>query len=181
MRTPWLVAFSAGLAACGGGPGSFDGKVASYTLDVKDVAYVDFPTDEGVVATVVLADSDNLCDAIKGLQVPKNLTSLVIGLGKVGTNSVDYATTGKYTLEQGSLDVGGLYASAEFGKDDASCNQVMSATATSGSVEVTSLTRGKSMAGKFDLTFAGGSGTGDFDATFCDASPSDLNAPATCR
>ena len=194
MRTLLLIALASTLAACAGGPGNFDGTVAGNKLDVKDAIFFVQPftyngTSLGSVVAFGLASQTGSCDSLKANTATKNSAALTAALTvfEGGLAISDNLTDGSYRLfspvdainppPQGTRVFYGA-----FDQLDATCTDTTSQTglATSGSITVSSYTAGKTLSGSFDLQFGNDSGTGSFNATFCDYTPPTTPVTATC-
>jgi hypothetical protein len=167
------------LLAVGCGPGSFDGKVAGYPLEVRDAAFALIRDGNGRTVGLLLGMSDvpNLCELVKANRNPKNATTFAAWLFR---NSPDRAPlapeVGEYSVTTSLLPGAGNHAWASFDKVDSNCTDVIGndqSNGRSGLIKVTGLRAepGGSLSGDFDITFGSQNDKvkGAFNAAYCEA------------
>jgi hypothetical protein len=129
-------------------------------------------------AVVVISNSSNLCSLARAGRQPRNSQSLTMVLSDRGTNSAPTAP-GAFTIWVSGPQPTRL-AVAQYSQTDANCQQIQTATATSGAIIVDSLSSGGNMNGTFDFIFDSGDHvTGTFSATNCSALVSAIGT-STC-
>jgi hypothetical protein len=173
-----LVAAAAVSFACGGGVGvSVNGTVKGQSLKPADTvsAPVTVALTGGGTASlagVVISDVSGLCAKAGSNTTPKSAHILFLGAGDVNPTSFQItaaSTTGTYSIYGGSGAPPAKVAYASFFTFDSGCTQIttQSASATSGTVTLTSVNNG-SYSGNFDVTFDSGDHvTGSFSASNC--------------
>ncbi len=181
MRTTLLAVTALTLSACAGN--SFDGKVAGETLAIKSAVFLQNHDSSGkpTSASIYFADVDGSCDYVKANRQPKNGTYVGFFLFNRDSNGNEIAAgVGDYTvidlISLNGLTQKGDFASSNFVKDDASCNNVLSgssSTAKSGLLKVSSFKAetGGGISGSFDITYGDQADkvSGSFNADYCDA------------
>ena len=196
----FVVGISSALFACGG-PGSFDGTVSGVTLKPKETIFIrqpfqlslpgqTVPVTFGDAIGVLMSDQKGICDRLKNNTAVPGGVGLAIGLAVTqgGLSVSSDLTTGSYRLINPIVDAfstppqGTRLMYPVFDKLDDNCQGTLKTNgqASGGTVKVESFEAGKTLTGTFDLTFGGGDGKGDFNATFCDYEvPNNATAP-TC-
>lgn len=176
-----LAAAAAVCFACGGGVGvSVNGTVKGQSLKPADTVSapvtVTVPkpgggTTTATVAGVVISDVSGLCAKASSNTTPKSAHFLFLGAADVNPTSFQItaaSSAGTYSIYGGGAPPAKV-AEVVFYSYDATCTQIasQSATATSGTVILTSVNNG-SYSGNFDVTFDSGDHvTGSFSASNC--------------
>ncbi|TMA28567.1 MAG: hypothetical protein E6J78_05475 [Deltaproteobacteria bacterium] len=173
-----LVASAAVSLACGGGVNaSVNGTIKGQSLKPADTvsAPVTVALTGGGTASlagVVVSDVPGLCAKAASNTTPKSAHILFLGAGDVNPTSFQItaaSTAGTYSIYGGSGAPPAKVADVSFFSYDASCTEIttQSASATSGTVTLTSVNNG-SYSGNFDVTFDSGDHvTGSFSASNC--------------
>jgi hypothetical protein len=189
------VAIGGLTTGCNSGPGSFTGTVAGNSLEVKDAIFFTQPITQGTLSlgsgvVLLMSSQTGSCDMLKNNQLKANSTGFgsILGVAGGGLNIESNLTTGSYRILT-TTDLlnpppsGTRLAIPAFEKLDAQCQNSIgtSGDATSGTVNVDSFTNNKTLTGHFDLDFGTDSGTGDFNATFCDYQASTVETTPTCE
>ena len=189
-----VAACATGALACGSsapsssraaqGSLSVNGTFGGYSLAAQDaIAQIQTQTTAGVPITsadIVIASIASLCGGRAYADSP-SISFLDLNIGGPGTQIVP----GSYMLNGGN---DANFASAFFGREDASCNPTLSEVGMSGLITITGASA-TSLSGSFDAEFyraastgtAGGPTdhvTGTFDAAVCTAPPADGGAHA---
>jgi hypothetical protein len=178
-----LAACATGVLACGSsspssnraaqGATSVNGTFDGQSLAAQDaIAVVQTQTAAGAAITsadIVIASIGSLCNRARAYTATPSVGFLDFSVGGPGTQIVP----GSYMLNGGH---DAMFASALFGKEDASCNPTLSEVGMSGTVTITEASAA-SLSGSFDIEFyrtdsTGTVGsadhvTGTFDAALC--------------
>jgi hypothetical protein len=194
-RTVALAACATSALACGSsspsssraaqGAMSVNGTFGGYSLAAQDaIAQIQTQTTAGATITsadIVIASIASLCDRARTYTDSPGVSFLDFSIGGPGTQIVP----GTYMLNGGN---DAMFASAIFGREDASCVPTLSEVGMSGTITITGASP-TSLSGSFDAQFyqaasngtAAGSPdhvTGTFDASVCSAPATDGGAHA---
>jgi len=165
------------LLGCGSSPFTVNGSIHGNSLKPGDAISahgVLLMGGDPIHATVaVLSNASGLCSLADAGKLPKSSQFLTLTVGDQSTSTPPAA--GTYVIwSTGALPT--LLALADYWQTDASCSDIPAASATSGTITVTSVSNGH-LSGTFDLTFDSGDHvTGSFSAPDCET----FNVLATC-
>ncbi len=172
-----------------GGTTTVKGTVAGNVLAPKDSLFTIQKDSKGQIEAVYLfiSDQPNLCDSLNSNRTPKSQTALLFTLVNVdGVNKTNLpVTTGPYVVNSTGV-TNGLFAQANFEKDDATCKPVVVAYASpgmNGSLKIDQLDTGLAgrLTGSFDVALGQQADvlSGTIDAHLCPLSG--VSGAATCQ
>ncbi len=159
------------LLGCGSNPFTVNGSIRGNSLKSGDavsatgsVALGGSPINAGVV---VLSNTSGLCGLAVAGKEPKNSQFLILVVSDRNTNTAPTGA-GSYVIYSSGAQPTKL-AIAQYFQTDASCHEIQSTLATSGTITLTSVSNGN-LSGTFDLTFdTGDHVSGSFSAANCSA------------
>jgi hypothetical protein len=127
-------------------------------------------------AVILMSSASNLCSLARAGRQPRSSQFMTIILSDMGAPPT---APGAFTIWVSGTQPTRL-AFAQFSVTDANCQQIVTTTATSGTVNVGGVSSNGNISGNFDLFFDSGDHvTGSFSATNCSALVSGI-ATSTC-
>lgn len=182
LAFPGMVVLAIAAAACSGGggggssggsgSGSLSGTIGGSSVTVRSAITAPVDFGGGVkVQAIILTDASNACATISAGKQPPSAQLLIFEIGTVNGSSVEPPTaTGTFHLFNSSTGpTDPNIAAFIYDKSDANCTFIASASSTSGTVTISSMSGGSFVGGADLLTDGGDSISATFTAANCPA------------